>query len=414
MIKKFLTSSVIFSMLIFSTLAFNEQNMQAFKQSYFKNSSKMAYPMNAVKEGFIGYLGTLDLFENQLTEFHGITEYDDNSFTLVATYLIRQESKYYQNAKDRNNIQLKAVTANVRVIFENPPDQSTDVTDLFRYNLGLAMAYQTCNAVQSMDTMQFNYISQNTEASEMIGLYPPYGRPFRANIQKFYEQSINLMEIDVNETQEDFLVTILVTEAYTSTLDVPVQQNYQSANTNDLVNVLVGLANIGESIYGMKMLHGDISLGRIGLDVVTKNDQQHGVINVLKPILLLSDNMRNLNNNFKAQTDYVDDVLRYEADYRAPWITQNVQKAMDQRTNLFTYTWELKEDGFALLQTIFNFIKINNISKNRHVIKVVNDIKKEFPGDLNDPQNVPNCDQISTTIIYALKASGFIKNRILI
>lgn len=284
---------------------------------------------------------------------------------------------------------------------------------LFRYQLGLTMAYQTCHPLQDMQTQGFNYISQKFEDTEMVGLYPPYGSPFRRNMQKFYEQSIGLMEIDLTSGTQDFLVTILVTEAYSATLDQPLKEIYPEISTNNYLDVIIGLANIGDSLYGKKILHGDISLSSIGVDAVTVNGND-SPYTTLKPVLRLSDTMSNLNRNNKSKANYVDDMLRYAPEYRAPWIESNIMKDSDGTTNLYTYSWDLREDGFALVQVLQKFVALNGIGKNLKVIQLMNAFKKEYQRPMDQPANVPNGDQFSMTIIYALKASGYIQTRLLI
>jgi len=360
--------------------------------------------MNSLGEDFFSQLAEIDVMKNALGNVGNIVSSNRNSFTFVSQYQMRQESKaHYQSGKDFPS---KAptgpiiVSSLVKVIFEPNPG-NTHINQLDRFKLGLSMARQTCNR-----DSHGNYVEMNDDGTDFIGFYPPFDIPFRRGIQKFYEQTIELLEFNVSGQNQTWMVTILVAEGFDNTLAVPVNNVFPSASKDDLIQVILGLANIGESLSGKKILSGDISLENIGIKLY---NGKYGTI--LKPILPLSDVMVEMEQYQKDSQYYVDPILRYSSEYRAPWVEDSATKQVN--TVLYQYTPDLKEDGYALWKSILNFISMNQLSKNLHVVRILIAFNKEFP-EFETEAGAPTPEQVYDVVLTSLRNSKFIKNRLLI
>jgi len=366
----------------------------------------LAFPMNSLDVNFFQALASIDLVKNYISKVDGIIMGDNNSFTFSAKYLMKQESKFYNQSGFDDPSQKKEypyyVPANVKIIFEPSPGD-TAVEDLFRFKMGALFATQSCMPYQHQ------YYSISEDNAEMLGMQSPHDQPYHSGIQKFYEQSINLLELNISSEVQDWQVTILVTEGVLGTLDVPVKQFIPDVTADDLVAIIMSIASIADSLHGMKNLHGDISLQNIGLvQKMLRNGQV-----VIRPRLFLLDSMVSMATNISNHSMYFDNILRYNPNFRAPWIEQTARLANDQRTTLYLYSPDGKEDAFALWICIFNFINLNGLQHNYHAGKILRNCGKYYPNS-NTYEGAPNLEQLNDVIISSLKESKFIQRRILI
>ncbi|MEM7594173.1 MAG: hypothetical protein AAF383_22120, partial [Cyanobacteria bacterium P01_A01_bin.83] len=194
----------------------------------------------------------------------------------------------------------------------------------------------------------------------------------------------------------------------------PVSEFYGAATEQDYIYILSRLTFMGNSLYGMKVLHGSISLKNVGVSLAMR--RLNGAnIKTLDPVLKLEDSMVNMSQNFKDEQNYVDTILRYEDDYRAPWIEASAQMvSQSPKIYQYEYSYELKEDGYALYELIMNYIELNNLGENEHVVKLMEVFEEQFPDGIESLENAPTGKGLHELVQASLKESGFYKNRILI
>ena len=375
--QKLLTTLFIFFTLTTVSHCISEESFDKFLNEYTKFSSQLYTPMNSFSTDALTILATSDSIYHYIDNFSHFVKSDAYSFTFAADYEMREESK-----------SSGTVPVHVRILFDNPIPVKNMRYSL-RYKHALDMTSITCNPMLDMKknryfTYDFSQID-NPNNSDVIGLYTSHGIPFRRFMQKFYEQTHQNLVLDETE----YFVTIQIMEAYEGLLTIPLNNIIENPSTEQKFNLLMNILETGDNLYGNRKMHGDIQLSNFGYNIYqdTKGNP------LIRPVLIFSDYLLDLSNNFKSNTFYEDGIQRDSA-YTLPW--NNVRQNSDENA-VFTYTPDNKEESWAYLGLMADFAVLNGLDKSIIFKKFSKTLREDYNLTSSLPQDIPSLEMIFAT-----------------
>ena len=365
-------------------LALSDEDIDGFMKNYNEVKSNMAYPMNQFGDDMT--IQVLDsVLLSYVENYQEIQMYDNQSFTFVADYTLRDESKKAGTT----------VRALIKVSFENQIKPVSKIKESRTFQVATLKSILTCRMVETLVDQNiersFFYFFEDTTYNSLIGYHNANTVPSKTNLSAFFDQEQENIEVTQTdsetkeETKHNYLMTIEASEYSFDSLLIPVKSiddTYGDNHKNyviDMILFIIKILKAGDNLYGKKIIHGDICLENFGY-VQTENG--------LEPKLRLSNNLFRFYEQQKIEENFISGLKLFNDDYVSPWMTSAL--AEDEVTTLYSYNNDGKDESYAFYQLIQKFAEINGIHNSNTYTIFMRTLNKELKITSQDPKEFPN------------------------